>query len=254
MKRSLATIGLGALAAVGLAAGLASGATQTPWVVSGSTGRGHTPVTICHKPGAPAEKTLVVDDDAVPGHLGHGDYVGTCNAPPPVDVCPNISGDQPTVPPVKIQDEHGNCVDPPPVDVCPNLDGSQTGVPSGYELVDGRCVEIVTPPPADRCPPGMTPTAGKDGKAGNDECEYPTTTTTDTTPTTMTDTTPTATTDTTPTITTPATTPAAPFTPPTTTAKKPVVEKPAVKTAPTTPKKAVAGAFAQEPPKLAYTP
>ena len=48
--------------------------------------------------------------------------------------------------------------------------------------------------------------------------------------------------------------PAAPFTPPTTTAKKPVVEKPAVETAPTTPKKAVAGAFAQEPPKLAYTP
>ena len=31
----------------------------------------HTPVTICHKPGTPAEHTLVVDDDAVPGHLGH---------------------------------------------------------------------------------------------------------------------------------------------------------------------------------------
>jgi hypothetical protein len=30
----------------------------------------HTPVTICHKPGTPAEHTLVVDDDAVPGHLG----------------------------------------------------------------------------------------------------------------------------------------------------------------------------------------
>jgi hypothetical protein len=38
----------------------------------------HTPVTICHKPGTPAEHTLVVDDDAVPGHLGHGDFVGPC--------------------------------------------------------------------------------------------------------------------------------------------------------------------------------
>jgi hypothetical protein len=40
----------------------------------------HTPVTICHKPGTPAEHTLVVDDDAVPGHLGHGDTLGPCAA------------------------------------------------------------------------------------------------------------------------------------------------------------------------------
>jgi hypothetical protein len=39
---------------------------------------GHTPVTICHKPGTPAEKTLIVDDSAVPGHLRHGDYLGPC--------------------------------------------------------------------------------------------------------------------------------------------------------------------------------
>jgi hypothetical protein len=41
-----------------------------------------TPVTICHKPGTPAEQTLVVDDDAVPGHLGHGDYLGPCTDTP----------------------------------------------------------------------------------------------------------------------------------------------------------------------------
>src|SRR5687767_8378779 len=50
-------------------------------------GGGHTPVTICHKPGTPAEQTLVVDDDAVPGHLGHGDYLGACTTPttPPTE-------------------------------------------------------------------------------------------------------------------------------------------------------------------------
>jgi len=43
----------------------------------------HTPVTICHKPGTPAEHTLVVDDDAVPAHLAHGDSLGPCAATPP---------------------------------------------------------------------------------------------------------------------------------------------------------------------------
>ena len=44
----------------------------------GPNGEGHTPVTICHKPGTPAEHTEVVDDDAVPAHLDHGDYLGPC--------------------------------------------------------------------------------------------------------------------------------------------------------------------------------
>jgi hypothetical protein len=42
--------------------------------------QGHTPVTICHKPGRPAQHTIVVDDDAVPAHLAHGDYIGPCGA------------------------------------------------------------------------------------------------------------------------------------------------------------------------------
>ena len=45
----------------------------TGTAVADPPGGPHTPVTICHKPGTPAEHTLVVDDDAVPGHLGHGD-------------------------------------------------------------------------------------------------------------------------------------------------------------------------------------
>lgn len=68
MKTVLATIGLIGV----MAAGLAAAAWATP------PGGPHTPVTVCHKPGTPAEQTLVVDDDAVPGHLGHGDNLGPC--------------------------------------------------------------------------------------------------------------------------------------------------------------------------------
>ena len=50
-------------------------------VALAADGNGHTPVTICHKPGTPAEHTETVDDDAVPAHLDHGDYLGACAAP-----------------------------------------------------------------------------------------------------------------------------------------------------------------------------
>jgi hypothetical protein len=49
-------------------------------------------VTICHKPGTAAEKTLEVPESAVPGHLQHGDYEGACSelepAPVPTDTVP----------------------------------------------------------------------------------------------------------------------------------------------------------------------
>ncbi len=35
-------------------------------------------VTICHKPGTPAEKTLILPEAAVRAHLGHGDALGSC--------------------------------------------------------------------------------------------------------------------------------------------------------------------------------
>ena len=41
-------------------------------------GAGTTRVTICHKPGTPAQKQLEVDDNAIPGHVRHGDTVGEC--------------------------------------------------------------------------------------------------------------------------------------------------------------------------------
>lgn len=36
-------------------------------------------VTICHKPGTPAQKTLVIPVQALAGHLSHGDTIGPCN-------------------------------------------------------------------------------------------------------------------------------------------------------------------------------
>jgi hypothetical protein len=41
-------------------------------------GGGQTKVTLCHKPGTPAEKTLTVPQPAVDAHLGHGDTLGPC--------------------------------------------------------------------------------------------------------------------------------------------------------------------------------
>lgn len=35
-------------------------------------------VTICHKPGTPAEKTMTLPQSALGGHLGHGDTMGPC--------------------------------------------------------------------------------------------------------------------------------------------------------------------------------
>lgn len=35
-------------------------------------------VTICHKPGKPAEQTISIASAALPAHLRHGDYEGEC--------------------------------------------------------------------------------------------------------------------------------------------------------------------------------
>ena len=49
--------------------------------------------TICHKPGTPAQKTMEVPDQALPGHLGHGDTVGPCDpSSPPEDPPPDDDG------------------------------------------------------------------------------------------------------------------------------------------------------------------
>ena len=37
-------------------------------------------ITICHKPGTPAEKTIKVSVNSLKGHLGHGDLKILCGA------------------------------------------------------------------------------------------------------------------------------------------------------------------------------
>lgn len=87
MSRRKAVIGLLSLVALALGGGtqLAQAAPKEK-------------VTICHKPGTPAEKTMQVPAEAVKGHLGHGDTEGTCEPVTPTgcaaavsDVC--IDGD-----------------------------------------------------------------------------------------------------------------------------------------------------------------
>jgi hypothetical protein len=61
--------------------------TVTPTETVTPTGTAIAMVTICHKPGTPAEKTLTLPEPALGGHLGHGDILGPCPedtpAPPP---------------------------------------------------------------------------------------------------------------------------------------------------------------------------
>jgi hypothetical protein len=68
LRRLAVAVGLSALLPLGFGAA---------YVSSGALNR-HNPVTICHRPGTPAEHTIVVDDSAVPAHLDHGDYLGPC--------------------------------------------------------------------------------------------------------------------------------------------------------------------------------
>jgi hypothetical protein len=63
--------------------------------------------------------------------------------PPPRDECPNIAGNQDSVPVGLIKDGTGNCVQPPrqPTDVCPNIEGMQSSVPAGFvKDTGGNCV------------------------------------------------------------------------------------------------------------------
>src|SRR5687767_12803113 len=103
-----------AIAGVGVARVASSEATTPPTTTS--TG-GHQPVTLCHKPGTPAEQELTVDNSSVvQAHLAHGDTLGPCpgtttttettetttdetttttdTPPPPPRVCPD--GNPPT--------------------------------------------------------------------------------------------------------------------------------------------------------------
>jgi hypothetical protein len=62
----------------------------------------------------------------------------------PKDECPNIAGNQNSVPAGLVKDSNGNCVQPhhqPPTDACPNLEGFQSSIPAGFVRdSSGNCV------------------------------------------------------------------------------------------------------------------
>lgn len=96
------------------------------------------------------------------------------------DVCPNIPGNQPTIPSGMQIDSNGDCFTPtPPIpDVCPNLDGPQNAIPNGYyRNQNGNCVTQTTPP-KDVCPniSGTQSTIPNEMTTGaNGDCVQPST-------------------------------------------------------------------------------
>jgi RTX calcium-binding nonapeptide repeat (4 copies) len=140
-------------------------------------------VTICHATGSQTNPYVVItiSVNAVKAHRAHQGRqdiipatVGCVPPPIAVDVCPNIAGDQPTVPAgMEIDPLTGDCVTPPvPVDVCPNIPGDQPTVPEGYEKdAFGNCIPVVVEPPFILCivSDGVTQTASTvTGTPGDD--------------------------------------------------------------------------------------
>lgn len=86
------------------------------------------------------EVWLDVDSD---GHSGQWNYANG----PITNFNPN-PGEEITIVKVVVRK---TCTSLPPVDVCPNIEGNQAVVPEGYHLADGQCV-VNTPPVVDLCP------------------------------------------------------------------------------------------------------
>lgn len=108
-------------------------------------------VTICHTP-PPVDQTMEVPITAVPGHLGHGDYLGPCEEPEPEpeDVCDNLEGIQEETPEGYVN-EQGYCYIPEePKDYCDTLEGVQAE--------DEDCPEVTPTPSEEPGQPGNPPT------------------------------------------------------------------------------------------------
>jgi hypothetical protein len=139
----------------------------------GKPGQGHTPVTLCHN-----GHTITVDDDAVPGHLGHhtDDYLGECVpvvtpeppvvvTPPVVDVPPPVV-DVPVVPPVVevpvVPPVVEAPVAPPKAEV-PVVAPPTAEVPPVVEVSNPVELPLTTPVVAE--PVDMAPCTEEDGSA-----------------------------------------------------------------------------------------
>jgi hypothetical protein len=75
----------------------------------------------------------------------------------PKDECPNIAGNQHSVPAGLVKDSSGNCVHPnheQPTDACPNIEGFQSSVPAGFvKDSSGNCVSSPTTVTVSTVPP-----------------------------------------------------------------------------------------------------
>ncbi|MFZ0548460.1 MAG: hypothetical protein WAM60_23630 [Candidatus Promineifilaceae bacterium] len=81
--------------------------TPTPTIVPTETAGAV--VTICHKPGTPAQKTMTLPEAALGGHLGHGDTIGPCSDSTATPV-PPPPGPTATIPPTPGDGGNGSMV------------------------------------------------------------------------------------------------------------------------------------------------
>jgi len=80
-------------------------------------------VLICHKPGE-HQQNLCVAQAKVPGHIGHGDYLGCCRALPPVTEPP----DQTEEPPINTEEPPVETQEPPIETIEPSGAGSDNDI------------------------------------------------------------------------------------------------------------------------------
>ena len=183
LRRLALVMSLGVLAALAIAGATSArvdyGSSDSPSLVwlEGKPDK----VTICHAAGLEGTthyETLTIGYEAVYGPAGHfyengtpqagheQDYLGACNEePPPVDVCPNVAGNQATVPegyhlgedengrPACIQDEtediqvtagvtftEATCTSPPSFSLVKTNPGLRFYNVEGPDFVDGKPV------------------------------------------------------------------------------------------------------------------
>jgi hypothetical protein len=120
-------------------------------------------VTICHKPGTPAEKTMEVPRSAVDGHLGHGDHLGPCETTTTTSTSTtSTSTSTSTTTPTTTTSTSTSTTSTSTTPMCiPS--GSSTTCTEGTQCCSGNCksgtcVESCIPPNAKTCDP-TNPTA-----------------------------------------------------------------------------------------------
>ena len=141
MRRFVLVVGLTVLLVLGFGAAYAvSGALNGISLLSAF--KGHTPVVICHKPGEPAEHTIIVDDDAVPAHLAHGDYLGRCGSAVAVTT---LTSPTTTIVPITATDPPTTVTEPPET----TTTGITVTVPVAPDTTTvAETTTVVTVPPA----------------------------------------------------------------------------------------------------------